>query len=66
MKALVQDNPDVAEEIVTLAYDSGVNYFEISDPHQTDRAERELGRILRKKGWPRKSYVVSTKIYWHK
>jgi len=29
-------------------------------------AERQLGRILKKKGWPRRNYVISTKIYWHK
>ena len=59
-------HPDAAEEIVTLAYESGINYFDICDPHSADDAECQLGRILKKKGWPRRNYVISTKIYWHK
>lgn len=51
---------DKAEAIVRLAVDSGINLFDISDTN----AEVELGRILKKCGWKRTSYVVSTKIYW--
>lgn len=61
-----QDNPELAEDIVSLAYDSGINYFDICDPYMADESERQLGRILKKKGWPRRNYVISTKIYWHK
>ena len=56
----------MAEEIVTLAYESGINYFDICDPYMADEAERQLGRILKTKGWQRRNYVVSTKVYWHK
>ena len=56
----------MAEEIVTLAYESGINLFDISDPYNADEAERQLGRVLKKKGWPRRNYFISTKIYWHK
>lgn len=59
------DNPESAEEIITTAYENGINHFDISDPYQVARSEQELGRILRKKGWPRRSYYVSTRIYWH-
>merc|ERR1712180_76251 len=48
---------DTAEEIVTMAYENGINYFDICDPCGTDRAEQEIGRIVRKKGWNRRSYV---------
>jgi potassium voltage-gated channel Shaker-related subfamily A beta protein 2 len=60
------NDPDKSEEIITLAYESGINYFDISDPYLADSTEVQLGRILKKKGWPRRNYVVSTKIYWHK
>ena len=66
IKVFNQENPDAAEEIVTLAYESGINYFDICDPYLADDAERQLGRILKNKGWPRRNYVISTKIYWHK
>jgi len=61
-----QDNPEIAEDIVTLAYESGINLFDICDPYTAEETERQLGRILKKKGWPRRNYVISTKIYWHK
>ena len=44
----------------------GINYFDICDPSGTDRAEQEIGRIVRKKGWDRRSYVISTRVYWHR
>merc|ERR1719273_2932684 len=66
IKVFDQENPEAAEGIVNLAYESGINYFDICDPYMADEAERQLGRILKTKGWPRRNYVVSTKVYWHK
>jgi len=66
IKVFDQESPEAAEEIVTLAYESGINYFDICDPYRADEAERQLGRILKTKGWPRRNYVISTKVYWHK
>jgi len=66
IKVFNQENHEVSEQIVTLAYESGINYFDICDPYMADEAERTLGRILKTKGWPRRNYVISTKVYWHK
>lgn len=66
IKVFPQENPEVAEEIVTLAYESGINFFDICDPYLAEDAERQLGRILKKKGWPRRNYIVSSKVFWHK
>ncbi|XP_026283293.1 voltage-gated potassium channel subunit beta-2 [Frankliniella occidentalis] len=54
-----------AENVVVLAYESGVNLFDVSEAHCGPRAELELGRILQRRGWKRSSYVVCTKIYWN-
>ena len=59
-------DPEVSEEIVVTAYDNGINYFDVCDPFMSERAERELGRIFAKKGWPRRSYFVSTRVFWHR
>ena len=59
-------DPDVSEEIVVTAYENGINYFVVCDPFMSERAERELGRIFAKKGWPRRSYFVSTRVFWHR
>ncbi|XP_057333403.1 voltage-gated potassium channel subunit beta-1 isoform X2 [Microplitis mediator] len=55
---------ETAEAIVALAYDSGINVFDLSEAHSGHRAEIQLGRILLRRGWNRSSYIVTTKIYW--
>jgi len=59
-------DPEVSEDIVVTAYENGINYFDVCDPFMSERAERELGRIFAKKGWPRRSYFVSTRVFWHR
>uniref|UniRef100_A0A8C3A831 NADP-dependent oxidoreductase domain-containing protein n=1 Tax=Cyclopterus lumpus TaxID=8103 RepID=A0A8C3A831_CYCLU len=54
----------MAERVITLAYESGVNLFDTAEVYASGRAETTLGNILKKKGWRRSSYVVTTKIYW--
>ncbi|XP_034146183.1 voltage-gated potassium channel subunit beta-3 isoform X3 [Esox lucius] len=49
---------------MTIAYDNGVNLFDTAEVYASGRAEKTLGNILKKKGWRRSSYVVTTKIYW--
>jgi len=61
---LTSEAPDVAESVMTLAYDNGVNVFDLSDAYSGPTAEIELGKIIKKKAWKRTSFVVLTKIYW--
>ncbi|CAB4057525.1 KCNAB2 [Lepeophtheirus salmonis] len=49
IKVFNQDNLDNIEELVTNAFNIGINLFDISDPHIADRTEYELGRIIKKK-----------------
>ncbi|XP_076581151.1 voltage-gated potassium channel subunit beta-2-like isoform X1 [Chaetodon auriga] len=59
-----QISDEMAESVMTAAYDSGVNLFDTAEVYASGRAESTLGNILKKKGWRRSSYVVTTKIYW--
>lgn len=59
-----QISDEMAESVMTVAYDSGVNLFDTAEVYASGRAEMTLGNILKKKGWRRSSYVVTTKIYW--
>ncbi|XP_047240941.1 voltage-gated potassium channel subunit beta-2-like isoform X2 [Girardinichthys multiradiatus] len=59
-----QISDEMAESVLTVAYDSGVNLFDTAEVYASGRAEETLGNILKKKGWRRSSYVVTTKIYW--
>lgn len=56
---------ETAEEIVTVAYEAGINLFDLSEAYSGGRAEIQLGNILKKKGWRRSSYHVITKVYWN-
>lgn len=61
-------SPGVTEEqgesLVKLAYDSGINLFDLSEAHSGIRVEVEFGKILKKYAWKRTSYIVVSKIYW--
>src|SRR6266566_2540822 len=53
-----------AEELMTIAYDGGANFFDNAEAYAEGRAEIVMGNILKKKGWPRDTFVVSSKVFW--
>ncbi|KAM9834708.1 voltage-gated potassium channel subunit beta-2-like isoform 3-T3 [Syngnathus typhle] len=59
-----QISDEMADSLMTLAYDNGINLFDTAEIYASGRAETTLGNILEKKSWRRSSYVVTTKIYW--
>merc|ERR1719195_848504 len=66
LKAFSSENCEINEELVTLAFENGINFFDISEPFTSARAEVELGRIIKKNGWTRRQFVVCSKVYWDK
>jgi voltage-dependent potassium channel beta subunit, animal len=59
-----QISNETAEELMTIAYDSGVNFFDNAEAYANGKAEIVMGGILKKKGWPRDTFVVSSKVFW--
>jgi voltage-dependent potassium channel beta subunit len=55
---------DVALECMQTAYDAGCNFFDNAESYAGGKSEAQMGRVLRQLGWPRWSYVVSTKVFW--
>ncbi|MGH8799939.1 MAG: potassium channel beta subunit family protein [Casimicrobiaceae bacterium] len=55
---------DTARECMAAAHDAGVNFFDNAEVYARGRSEVIMGGALRKLGWRRSSYVVSTKFYW--
>jgi voltage-dependent potassium channel beta subunit len=53
-----------AVEMMKLAYDSGVNFFDNAEVYAGGEAEAIMGRALKKLSWRRASYVISTKFFW--
>jgi len=53
-----------AAEIMSAAYESGVNFFDNAEVYAHGEAERIMGRALEELAWPRDSYLVSSKVRW--
>jgi voltage-dependent potassium channel beta subunit len=53
-----------AVEAMSTAYDAGVNFFDNAEVYAGGKSEEIMGQALKKLGWRRSSYLVSTKIYW--
>lgn len=58
----VQD--DSAIEMMKLAYDSGVNFFDNAEVYAGGESEIIMGRALKKLAWGRDTYCVSSKVFW--
>jgi len=54
----------VAHELMHTAYNAGVNFFDNAEAYAAGKAELVMGDILKKSGWARSSYVVSSKVFW--
>lgn len=50
------------KRIITAAFDTGINFFDIADAYERGEAERAMGRVLR--DLPRHELVISTKVYF--
>jgi voltage-dependent potassium channel beta subunit len=55
---------DSARECMAAAHDAGVNFFDNAEVYAKGRSEIIMGNVLKKLGWRRESYVVSTKFFW--
>jgi len=47
-----------------VAHDHGVNFFDNAEAYSNGEAETIMGAALKKLGWRRSSYVISTKYFW--
>jgi len=53
-----------AVEMMAAAYDAGVNFFDNGEAYAGGKSEAIMGQALKKLGWRRGSYLVSTKLFW--
>ncbi len=53
-----------AEELMTIAYDNGVNFFDNAEIYARGKSELVMGEILKKKAWSRSSFCLSSKVYF--
>jgi voltage-dependent potassium channel beta subunit len=60
----IQMGEDLARECMTAAHDAGVNFFDNAEVYARGQSEIVMGNVLKKLGWRRGSYLISTKFYW--
>src|SRR5678816_1255224 len=53
-----------ADELMGIAYDNGVNFFDNAEVYSRGESEMIMGRVLKNKKWDRTSYTVSSKAFW--
>ena len=53
-----------AVEMMSAAFDQGVNFFDNAEAYAGGRSESIMGEALKKLAWPRLNYIVSTKFFW--
>jgi voltage-dependent potassium channel beta subunit len=59
-----QVDDKIAFDCMKIAYEAGINFFDNAETYASGRSELVMGSILKKMGWDRTSYVVSSKVFW--
>ena len=59
-----QIGDDVAEKLMDIAYENGINFFDNAEIYARGKSEEVMGAILQKKNWSRDSYIVSSKVFF--
>ncbi len=58
----IQDG--TSEQLLKIAYDAGINFFDNAEVYAAGESERVLGKLLQKFNWPRDTYTVSSKVFF--
>ena len=59
-----QLNEKAATELMEYAYDNGINFFDNAEIYANGNSEIIMGKILKKAGWRRDTYILSSKVFW--
>lgn len=59
-----QINDKAADELMGIAYDKGINFFDNAEVYALGESEKMMGRVLKKKKWDRTSFTISSKAFW--
>ena len=55
---------NTAEDLMKMAYDNGVNFFDNAEIYARGESEKVMGKVLKKMKWDRDSYTVSSKVFF--
>ncbi|MGE4530966.1 MAG: potassium channel beta subunit family protein [Acidithiobacillus sp.] len=59
-----QVNAQGVREMMAMAADAGVNFFDNAEVYANGESELLMGQALQQLGWNRLDYVISSKFFW--
>jgi len=59
-----QIDDTMADELMGIAYDNGINFFDNAEVYASGESEKMMGRVLKNKNWDRTSFIVSSKVFF--
>ena len=59
-----QIDTSMAAEMMKIAYDGGVNFFDNAEAYANGKSEEIMGQALKKLAFPRETYCLSSKVFW--
>lgn len=59
-----QLDDSLADQLMGIAYDNGVNFFDNAEVYARGESEKMMGRVLKAKKWERSSYTLSSKAFF--
>ena len=54
----------ISRELMSMAYEAGINFFDNAEVYANGRSEEVMGRIIRAMGWKRDTYILSSKSFF--
>lgn len=59
-----QISDKTADELMGIAYDAGVNFFDNAEGYAEGKSEQVMGKIIKARKWERESFVISSKVFF--
>jgi voltage-dependent potassium channel beta subunit len=59
-----QISDDVAERLMAMAFEQGVNFFDNAEVYAHGASEIVMGKAFKNLGWQREHFVVSSKVFF--
>lgn len=59
-----QIDEQVVERLMAIAYEHGINFYDNAEIYARGMSETVMGKSLKKLGWSRDSYLVSSKVFF--
>ena len=59
-----QIGTELAVKSLNAAREGGINFFDNAESYAQGQSEVIMGKALAELGWPRHSFVISTKLFW--